>query len=186
MQPSRTEPAWTHDGVDVCVAPAPTRTLLAGVPVLVSLGMLTVAMGTSALAMLVPEMAVDIGLTAALALTSPVPLWLTARWSAPTRFHAGYAGVCIGRRQIPASTILSADIRRATAPGRCVVHLLLDDGRILRTPPVRPEVAEAVKLAYARPAEVFAGQLDVARATRRLASVRPIHPERADRADSPV
>ncbi len=172
MHPSRAEPEWFHDGVEVCVEPATSKTLAAGLPVLVSVGMITVAMGTSVLAMLIPEMAVDMGLTAALALGSPVPLWLTARWSAPTRFCAGYTGVRIGRRTIPASEILNADIRRTSNPGQRVVHLLLDDGRILRSPPVRPDVAEAVRCAFSRPAEVFAGPLVACRTERAVSGVR--------------
>ena len=166
--------------------PAPVRTVAAGVPVLVAMGMVGVAMGSSALAMIVPEMAVHAGVPAALLLASPAPLWWAARWFAPTTFHADYAGVRIGRKTIPACSIVSADLRRDADPARRVVMLLLDDGRILRTPPVEPEVAEAVCHAYARPADFFAGQLAAADAAERLAGVRPAPNERAGQENSPL
>ncbi|MEZ4323358.1 MAG: hypothetical protein R3F61_38190 [Myxococcota bacterium] len=157
---------WTHDGVKTDV-PAPLRsTVAAGLPVLVSLGMLTVATSSTVATLVLPELgsAVSTGLSWLLALGSPLPLVLAARWSRPVPLIASYAGFTLGRRHVPRERILGADLRNGA------VHLLLDDGSILRTPKLEPRVGEAIHTAFARPGDLFA----TTRVTRELSAVREV------------
>ncbi|MCB9673620.1 MAG: hypothetical protein H6737_00805 [Alphaproteobacteria bacterium] len=158
------EPRWSHDGVAVTVLPGSGSTLMAGVPVLVSVGMIGVAMASSLAVMVVPglESSASTGLAALLALGSPAPLWLTARLSGPVPVVATYAGLQIGRQHYPRERILGADHRDGA------VHLLLDDGRIIRTPPLADAVGRAIQTAFAKPGDLFA----TTRAERALADVR--------------
>lgn len=155
---------WSHAGVTLPVEPSRAATVAAGVPVVVSVGMVAVAMAGSVVAMALPDLATSTSMTlsASLALGSPVPLWLTARWTRVRELRASYTGLTVGRMHVPRARILGADHR----DGR--VHLLLDDGRIVRTPQVCASVGAAIQAAFARPADL----LEETRSERALVAVR--------------
>jgi len=155
---------WDHDGVSLTVPATRGALVVAVLPVCVSIGMITVAMAAALVTLWVPgvQSPLSTGLSYALILCSPAPLSLSSRWSAPISLVARYTGVRIGSRHYARDRILGVDHRSG------VVHLLLDDGSIVRTPPIQAPVAQAIRDALHRPGDLFAAS----RSTRILAELR--------------
>ena len=155
---------WDHDGVSLTVPAARGAMVVALLPVCVSIGMIGVAMAAALVRLWVPgaESPLSTWLSTAIVLSSPAPLWLSSRWSAPVALIARYTGVTIGSHHYARERILGVDHRSG------IVHLLLDDGSIVRTPPIHPRVAEAIEVALHRPGDLFA----TSRSTRILAELR--------------